>query len=304
MIIWSSLAEQSENSGLSHLGFQPVQKTPTIHVSSGFIWGIPDYMNIFRHKRYQLMKWLSPFIAPLPLHLSMVLRVSGSDKENPGGHHYGSTYHQIFRGMKYRRLTLLEIGIGGNDRYLGGESLGAWRCYFPFGNIIGCDIEDKRQLAGGRVRVHVIDQSSASDLSRLASQEGPFDIIIGDGSHVNAHQIFSFKNLFAHLKDRGIYVVEDTQTSYWPEFGGKPVNQQTLTTTMGYFTELAKYLNYPEFRTEGDVDADMINLAKTIRSISFEHNLIIVHKHSRTAFANSLKCPKYRPETIITRSAP
>src|SRR5262249_48079722 len=25
----------------SHLGFQPVQKTPTIHVSSGFIWGIP-----------------------------------------------------------------------------------------------------------------------------------------------------------------------------------------------------------------------------------------------------------------------
>ena len=24
---------------LSHLGFQPVQKTPTIHVSSGFIWG-------------------------------------------------------------------------------------------------------------------------------------------------------------------------------------------------------------------------------------------------------------------------
>ena len=31
----------SEPSTLSHLGFQPVQKTPTIHVSSGFIWGIP-----------------------------------------------------------------------------------------------------------------------------------------------------------------------------------------------------------------------------------------------------------------------
>src|SRR6516162_6182358 len=30
----------SEPSTLSHLGFQPVQKTPTIHVSSGFIWGI------------------------------------------------------------------------------------------------------------------------------------------------------------------------------------------------------------------------------------------------------------------------
>jgi hypothetical protein len=28
---------------LSHLGFQPVQKTRTIHVSSAFIWGIPVY---------------------------------------------------------------------------------------------------------------------------------------------------------------------------------------------------------------------------------------------------------------------
>ena len=33
--------ECREPSTLSHLGFQPVQKTPTIHVSSGFIWGIP-----------------------------------------------------------------------------------------------------------------------------------------------------------------------------------------------------------------------------------------------------------------------
>src|SRR6516162_1976725 len=32
---------RSGPSTLSHLGFQPVQKTPTIHVSSGFIWGIP-----------------------------------------------------------------------------------------------------------------------------------------------------------------------------------------------------------------------------------------------------------------------
>src|SRR5262249_327339 len=33
--------ECREPSTLSDLGFQPVQKTTTIHVSSGFIWGIP-----------------------------------------------------------------------------------------------------------------------------------------------------------------------------------------------------------------------------------------------------------------------
>jgi hypothetical protein len=36
---------RSEMSGarLSHLGFQSVQKTPTIHLSSRFMWGIPAY---------------------------------------------------------------------------------------------------------------------------------------------------------------------------------------------------------------------------------------------------------------------
>jgi hypothetical protein len=232
-------------------------------------------------KRYKLMKWLSPLIAPLPLHVGTLLRISGSDKEQKESHHYGSTYHRIFRGMKYRHVSLLEIGIGGYGKSLGGASLAAWRCYFPFGKIVGCDIEDKRELAGGRVRIHVIDQSSASDLARLASQEGPFDIIIDDGSHLNAHQIFSFENLFARVKGGGVYVVEDTQTSYWPDHGGKPVNQQNLTTAMGYFTELAKYLNYPEFRTEEGIDANMMNFAKTIGSIYFEHNLIIVHKRIR-----------------------
>jgi hypothetical protein len=32
--------ECREPSALSHLGFQPFQKTPTIHASSGFIWGM------------------------------------------------------------------------------------------------------------------------------------------------------------------------------------------------------------------------------------------------------------------------
>src|SRR5262245_44276602 len=38
----SDARECRQSSTLSHLGFQPVQKTSTIHVSSGFIWGIPD----------------------------------------------------------------------------------------------------------------------------------------------------------------------------------------------------------------------------------------------------------------------
>jgi hypothetical protein len=215
--------------------------------------------------------------------------MSSSDKEglrSDSGHHYGATYHSLFRKLKYRRVTLLEIGVGGGDRGAGGDSLVVWRCFFPFGKIIGCDVEDKTRISGGNIHVHIVDQSSEADLSRITHDEGPFDIIIDDGSHRNDHQIFTFSKLFDSLKERGIYVIEDVQTSYWPEFSGKPIRCQDTTTCMGYFLQLANYLNYTEMRTSEGVVTDMLNIGKRIRSIYFEHNLIVVHKDSRPRYSN------------------
>jgi hypothetical protein len=47
-----------------------------------------------------------------------------------------------------------------------------------------------------------------------------FDIIIDDGSHVNEHVITTFEYLLPILNNEGLYVIEDTQTAYWPEYGG------------------------------------------------------------------------------------
>jgi 8-demethyl-8-alpha-L-rhamnosyltetracenomycin-C 2'-O-methyltransferase len=199
------------------------------------------------------------------------LWLSGSDKEHEDGHHYGGTYQRVFRPWKYRRLRLLEIGVAG------GCSLIAWRCYFPFARIVGCDIVD-RERSGGGLHIHIADQSSAADLARINSEEGPFDIVIDDGSHINRHQIFSFEQLFPLLAPGGIYVIEDTQTSYWPDFGGASVDQQSRDTAMGYFTELARYLNYPELRGGEMGDHDMLARAKSVSSIYFEHNLMILRK--------------------------
>jgi hypothetical protein len=235
-----------------------------------------------------LLKWLSPIFAVVPLRLSTVLRLSGPDKEQKHGHHYGYTYQRLFWPWKYRRLRLLEIGVGGGN--LVGRSLLAWRYYFPFARIVGCDIVDKRNLSGGGLHIHIVDQSSAADLARINSEEGPFNIIIDDGSHINRHQIFSFEQLFPRLAPGGIYVIEDTQTSYWPNFGGAPVDQQSRETAMGYFTELARYLNYPEFPAGQMGDSDMLASAKSVVSICFEHNLIILRK-SQNLPSQEFGCP-------------
>ena len=55
-------------------------------------------------------------------------------------------------------------------------------------------------------------------------QFAPFDLIIDDGNHWWREQILSFKTLFPFLNKGGIYIVEDTCTSYWPEYKNNPIS--------------------------------------------------------------------------------
>jgi hypothetical protein len=235
--------------------------------------------------RYRFNSVVANAICLLPLALPGLLHWFGSDKQKPGWHNYGPTYEAFFRPWKYRRLKLLEIGIGGYGDSLGGTSLLAWQAYFPFGRILGADIVDKSALAGGRRDILRLDQSSPEQLTALAKDLGPFDLIIDDGSHFSAHQILTFEHLFDALKEGGIYVVEDVQTSFWPgevagvTWDGAGIDDPRFKDTChGYFLELSKYLNQVEFVGPIALNDNLASRARSIRGIAFEHNLIIVRK--------------------------
>ena len=161
----------------------------------------------------------------------------------------GPTYASIFRPWKYRPVRLLEIGIGGYGESPGGASLLSWQAFFPFGRIIGADIEDKSALTGWRRDILNLDQSSPTQLTALSRNLAPFDIIIDDGSHLNAHQL-NIEHLFAALKDGGIYVVEDVQTSFWPGAVGRGLGMAPQLTTPGSRTPAtATSLSYRNIST-------------------------------------------------------
>ena len=44
--------------------------------------------------------------------------------------------------------------------------------------------------------------------------------MIDDGGHTMEQQIVSIETLFPLLADGGVYLVEDTHTSYWDSHGG------------------------------------------------------------------------------------
>src|SRR6266487_2878970 len=173
----------------------------------------------FEFFRYRLFYLASFLVCFFPIPLAFLLRVCLSDKHQSFEHGYGHTYDALFWRFKYRPIKLLEIGIGGYGKRLGGESLNAWQAYFPFATIIGCDIRNKTQLSAFRTKIYVLDQSSKAQLEELRDKERAFDIIIDDGSHLSSHQICTFETLFGALKSGGIYIIEDVQTSYWSHGG-------------------------------------------------------------------------------------
>ena len=248
----------------------------------------------FRHRiaviRYKARTLLATIVSPLPLSLPYLLRVTGTDKHQPNGHQYGFIYEDYFRPFRYERTKLLEIGIGGYDYALGGESLIAWRAYFPFGKIVACDLHLHQGMASRRTRIRQMDQSSIPDLDKLVKDEGPFNIIIDDGSHMNAHQILTFQHLFNALSDGGIYVIEDVMTSYWKfsYWDGKSLEEQDTQTCMGWFTKLAHYVNFEEFETTDGVDPIMLTLAPSIGHILFRKNLVIIMKETGSKGAVSI----------------
>lgn len=217
---------------------------------------------------------IAALLSVLPLNLGWLLHLFGSDKQRAGEHQYGATYHIFLRPYRYKPLRLLEIGV------LSGASLLAWRAFFPFGRFFGADIDKKTHFDGGRIATRIADQSSAADLAALCSRDGPFDVVLDDGSHQNAHQIFTFYELFPRLAENGLYIIEDIQTSFWPGFfGGAHFSDPAFASTcVGEFLELSKYLNHNEFHTADGLDPRRLAFAKSIKRIVFEHNIVIVQK--------------------------
>ncbi len=181
----------------------------------------------------QLLKKAAPLyrlaLAQLGL-LDYLASVHGTDKRRHG---YTKHYCHHFHALRYQKLKLFEIGVGGADSGPGGASLRMWKDYFPKAEIFGLDCYDKSHLNQHRIKVFQGDQNDPALLNDLASRWGPFDIVIDDGSHVSEHIITTFKALFPHVTENGVYVIEDLFYSYADRHGGSVVEFDNPRTSLG-----------------------------------------------------------------------
>ncbi len=194
-------------------------------------------------------------------------------------------YSRHLKRFRFKKIKLLEIGVGGYENpQSGGGSLRLWRSYFPFSSVFAIDINDKSPHEERRIKIFKGSQSDIGFLQRVIEKTGELDVIIDDGSHMSDDVIASFEFLFPSLKNGGIYVIEDTQTSYWEVCGGNL--DKTSTTTMNYFRALVDGLNYEEFPLP---DYQPTFLEQNIVAIHFYHNIIFIEKGNNNKGSNVLR---------------
>lgn len=168
--------------------------------------------------------------------------LDGSDGRVHKWHHYFDIYHRAFRHLRGRPITMLEIGV---DR---GGSLQLWKRYFGDASVIvGMDVEPSCADHADPERdlhVRIADQADPAALRAVAAEFGPFDVVLDDGGHTADQQITSFATLYLdHLTVPGVYMVEDTHTSYWPEFQDRGATE----TFMSLAADLVHELHEPYF---------------------------------------------------------
>ena len=145
----------------------------------------------------------------------------GCDKLH--AHSYLPVYESLFKDRTVTRL--LEIGIGFEGLmksfvpfYIHGASLKMWESFFPEAEIYACDVRMDTLVNEGRIHSCIADQSSLRDLAQLLIfAGGSFDVIIDDGSHQTAHQIFTAEYLLPTMSKGSLYVIEDC----YPDTGAK-----------------------------------------------------------------------------------
>ena len=223
--------------------------------------------------------------------------ISAIYKSDKIEHGYIEVYKSYFDNIKDQNLKILEIGIAD------GKSLLTWSDYFKNSKIIGIDINkiDKveKKLDRENIDIHQGSQSDKKFIQEIIKKYNDFDIIIDDGSHISKDVKISFELLFPALKNNGLYIVEDIQTSYNHFFGGNPFDLKYSNSQMNFFKNLTDSLNYQEvanpFYIKKKYDSKIIN-------ISFYHNIVFIRKGNNNKVSKEVINHSYEDMKYLEKS--
>lgn len=185
-------------------------------------------------------------------------------------HHYLKIYENHFKRFQGKNPTILEVGVSE------GGSLEMWNHYFDGECFIyGIDKNKAcksvpKKLGANNMKIFIGSQEDRVFWSKFKKKTPKFDILIDDGGHRPEHQITTFEEMYERVKDNGVYLCEDLQTSYWQEFGGALNKENTF---VEYSKRFVDDINAYHVREGRD-----LNFRKTTASIHYYDSILVLEK--------------------------
>ena len=180
--------------------------------------------------------------------------------------HFFPIYERFLQAFVNKSVLLIEIGVSK------GGSLKMWKKYLgPFVTVVGIDIDPQcTKYEDEQCKVRIGQQGDFKFLSSIIKEFGTPDIVIDDGSHEMNDMDQTFQFLYPLLNNNGVYIVEDTHTCYWKDYGGGLKEQ-------GSFIEKSKELI--DYLNGYHINENMINdFTKSTFSISFFDSVVAFEK--------------------------
>ena len=180
---------------------------------------------------------------------------------------YFDVYETYFSKWRNQSPTFVEVGVQN------GGSLEMWVEYFgPNAHIFGIDIKPLVDSVPGS-EIVIGDQSSEEFWDGFLPKVGPIDLFLDDGGHTMQQQLVTFKKVWPHIVDGGVFVCEDTHTAYWPGWGGGYKKE-------GSFIEFAKQFAdvVHSEHLQGAGDEAYRALPKDVAQVSFFNSQVVFVK--------------------------
>ena len=185
--------------------------------------------------------------------------------------HYLEIYDDLIPKLRLRfgnKIHVLEIGI---QR---GGSLQIWRRIFGAqAEILGIDIDPYCSFLEVDAKIMIGSAVDSEFSKKIIAEMTSVDFIIDDGSHDSQHQRKTFELLFPYLSQNGIYVIEDTEHSYyWSKHGGYLRYGAIMQRVKRLLDQMNKvYYRSPALKSF-DIDVNLV------KSVTFMQGIILIEK--------------------------
>jgi len=185
--------------------------------------------------------------------------------------HYFEIYDRHFKKYKDKDVVLLEVGVSR------GGSLQMWSDYFGKGSkFFGIDIDPRcKEFENENTKIFIGSQSDRKFLGYVKDNIPPVDILIDDGGHYMNQQIILFEQLFGYIKQNGVYLCEDTHSSYWLVFGGGYKRRGTFIEYSKNFIDMLNAFHSEQSKYK------INNFTKSVNSIHYYDSVLVIEKRKR-----------------------